>query len=125
MKTIALAYLNEANEVVAWSADTFGSPREYPKTYGDGVSVREMLSKKFKTRELFGEGVSRGIGGVNLAAGIIMEDSLKGDRVIFEEKGVVKSQIMELPIETDYKENLPKWAQVKESIDNKTYTPLV
>lgn len=45
--TIALAYTNETNAIIAWSSDIFGSPGKYPKTYTDNKKNRNMLVEKF------------------------------------------------------------------------------
>lgn len=122
--TIALAYLNKDGEIVAWSADTFGSPREYPKTYMDTPKHREMLSKKFKSREEFGDIASDFILSQNLGAGILMKDSLAADKDIFTEKGIISSAVVNLNIETNYTRgiDLPKWENVKNCIDSKDYS---
>jgi hypothetical protein len=119
--TIALAYLNKEGEIVAWSADTFGSPRDYPKTYEDCLKNRDMLSRKFRNREEFGNATSDLIGSLNSFGGAIMKASLEVDKDIFSEKGIISSKIIELPIETDYKIDLPKWESVKNCIDSRNY----
>lgn len=121
--TIALAYLNKDGEIVAWSADTFGSPRDYPKTYQDTPEHREMLSKKFKDREEFGELASNLVSHHTELGGAIMKASLEADKDIFSEKGIVSSRIVELNLVTDYTRgiDLPKWEGVKNCIDTKDY----
>ena len=120
--TLALAYTNDKGEVVAWSADTFGSPRKYPKTYQDSEKIREMLSKKFKDREDFGRKTASFLSTQNSAGGSIMSASLDADKDVFTEKGVTKSVLVTLDLHTDNKRNLfPKWEQVKDCVDNKKY----
>lgn len=122
--TIALAYLNSEGEIVAWSADTFGSPRNYPKTYRDSEETREMLNKKFKERKQFGEVVTELVNQHNDIGGAIMAGSLNNNEDIFAEKGIVKAQIVSLNLVTDYsgKNYSPSWEQVKECIDDKDYS---
>jgi hypothetical protein len=122
--TIALAYLNSQKEIVTWSADTFGSPRTYPKTYMDHAKNREMLRKKFASREEFGETVTELVSNHTDIGGAIMAASLKVDKDIFTEKGIVTSQIVFLNLVTDYTRGIdtPKWEHVKTCIDAKDYT---
>lgn len=120
--TIALAYLNSEGEIVAWSADTFGSPRDYPKTYRDTEENRVMLLKKFKTREKFAESAIKEVTRHTDVGGAIMAASIEADKDIFSEKGIIKSQIVALNLVTDYSINLPTWEQVKTCINDKDYT---
>lgn len=122
--TIALAYLNSQGEIVAWSADTFGSPRDYPKTYEDSEEQREVLRAKFKSRVKFGEAAVEEISTYNNVRAAIMAASIEADKDIFSEKGIVSSQIVSLNLITDYTRDvdLPKWDQVKNCIDNKDYS---
>lgn len=122
--TIALAYLNKEGEIVAWSADTFGSPRNYPKTYMDKPETQQMLLRKFRSREEFGNTTSDFIGSQNPVGGAIMKASLEADKDIFSEKGIVSSAVVSLNIETNYTRgiDLPKWEDVKNCIDMKDYT---
>ena len=108
--TVALAYTNENGEVVAWSADTFGSPRKYPKTYQDSEQTREMLSKKFKSREAFDKKAANVIGELNSVGGVIMSASLNADNDLFSELGVTGSVLVCLDLVTDYERgvDLPK-----------------
>lgn len=121
--TVALAYTNENGEVVAWSADTFGSPRKYPKTYQDSEKTREMLSKKLGDREEFGRKAAKVVSDNNLVAGALMSASLERDRELFVEKGVTGFALFALDLHTDYMRDLdlPKWKDVVECVDNKRY----
>jgi hypothetical protein len=121
--TVALAYTNENGEVVAWSADTFGSPRNYPKTYQDSEQVRDMLSKKLSDREEFANGAINVVSKANSGAGALMGASLRSDKNKFAELGVTGWALAELELHTDYKRDLdlPKWSQVVECVDNKKY----
>ena len=120
--TLALAYTNDKGELVAWSADTFGSPREYPKTYKDSPETREMLSKKLGTRQDFGKTASKVIRDANTAAGVLMTASLSGDNKFFDEN-VTGYVLVTLDLVTDYDRNVdtPKWNEVQSCVDNKQY----
>ena len=121
--TVALAYTNDKGEVVAWSADTFGSPRKYPKTYQDCDETRLMLSKKFKSREGFGEKAANKIGELNSVGGAIMSASLNADKDLFSKLGVTGSVLVKLDLVTNYARgvDLPKWKDVEDCVDNKKY----
>lgn len=121
--TLALAYTNDNGEVVAWSADTFGSPRKYPKTYQDSEKTREMLSKKFEERREFGRKTANFVSTQNSAGGALMSASLERDTDLFDELGVTGFALAELDLHTDYKKDLdsPKWHEVTECVDNKKY----
>ena len=125
--TIALAYLNNKNEIVAWSADTFGSPRNYPKTYISCEKNIDTLKNKFTSREKFAEEVVKLLGNHNKSGGQIMENSISKDKNIFEEKGIIKSQIYQLELITDYDKDLgsPGWDNIKNCINNKKYKLLI
>lgn len=121
--TLALAYTNDNGEVVAWSADTFGSPRKYPKTYQDSEKTREMLSKKFEERVEFARKAGLFVSTQNAAGGALMSASLERDTDLFDELGVTGFALAELDLHTDYKKDLdsPKWHEVTECVDNKKY----
>lgn len=120
--TLALAYTNDKGELVAWSADTFGSPREYPKTYRDCPETREMLSRKLSTRKSFAEKVLNVISGANAGAGALMGTSLSGDDKFFDEN-VTGYVLVTLDLVTDYTRgvDLPKWEDVEACVNNKQY----
>jgi len=120
--TLALAYTNDKGELVAWSADTFGSPRSYPKTYKDSPETREMLSRKLSTRKNFADGASKIMSEVNPGAGALMKASLSGDDKFFEEN-VTGYVLVALDLVTNYDRNVdtPKWDEVQDCVDNKQY----
>jgi hypothetical protein len=120
--TLALAYTNDKGELVAWSADTFGSPREYPKTYRDTPETRAMLSRKLNTRKPFGTLAHKLISEANAGAGAIMEASLSGDDKFFAEN-VTGYVLVTLDLVTDYTRgvDLPKWEDVESCVNNKQY----
>jgi hypothetical protein len=124
--TVALAYTNENGDVVAWSADTFGSPRKYPKTYQDSEKTREMLSKKLGDREEFGRKAANVVSNYNSVGGALMSASLKRDNNLFVELGVTGFALYELDLVTNYKRgvDLPKWKDVEQCVDNKRYRKL-
>lgn len=124
--TVALAYTNENGEVVAWSADTFGSPRKYPKTYQDSEKTREMLSKKLGDREEFTTKAANFVSTQNSVGGALMSAGFESDKKLFVELGVTGFALFTLELHTDYKRDLdsPKWAQVVECVDNHKYKKL-
>lgn len=122
--TIALAYLNKEGEIISWSADTFGSPREYPKTYLDSEETRKMLKKKFESREKFGEAVSDTISSVSPVAGSLMKESLKEDSKKFIDREIVSSAIYLLQLITDYSKGIPERLDVIGCINDRAYTRL-
>jgi hypothetical protein len=120
--TLALAYTNDKGELVAWSADTFGSPRSYPKTYKDSPEIREMLSRKLSTRKNFADGASKIMSKVNPGAGALMKASFSGDDKFFAEN-VTGYVLVTLDLVTDYTRgvDLPKWEDVEACVNNKQY----
>jgi hypothetical protein len=119
--TIALAYLNSKGDIVKWSSDTFGTPYHYPKKYNDSEENRTMLSNKVKDSPAFNTAVVRVLDNHNTDASALVQSSLAHSEKIFKENDIVSWKIVNLHLITDYKENLPKWEDVKDCIDNKKY----
>lgn len=122
--TIALVYLDKDINVIAWSADTFGSPRSYPKTYRDTKENREMLARKWKNieKDLKKEYEEfKSFDKVNPLGGHLVNKGLKSNRSFLLEKKVKYGLITRLSITTDYEKDLPKWDTVKECIDSKNF----
>jgi len=119
--TIALAYTNDAGEVVAWSSDTFGSPSKYPKTFKDNEHNVEMLSKKFNSKNEFLQKFTEVVKTANSFAGMLIESSNKSNETFFTKNGVTGTKLFKLDLLTDYKEGHPKWEDVVKVVDEKKY----
>lgn len=116
-KAIALAYVNEKNEIVGWSADSFGSPYKYPKIYSDSESTRKMLNEKFSGIQSAYRTASEVLGKLNPYAAIYIEDGADSTKSFFKKNNVVGARIVRL--------NVPYegsgYNKVKECIDNQDY----
>ena len=125
--TVALAYFNSKNELVAWSSDSFGSPYKYPKTYQDTEEVRERLLNRVKDLNKVHEntkGFADFLEHHNTVASVLVRASNERNTKFFTENDVVCGKIVELDLVSDYSRDnySPKWDEVVECVDNKKYS---
>jgi hypothetical protein len=120
--TIALAYVDKDDNVVAWSSDTFGTPSKYPKTYMESEKNFTMLSKKFE--QLMGRKDFTSLKKVNPVANDILDFGTKKSKEYLEYHGVVGSRVARLDLVTNYERGnySPTWDQVTKCVDNGNFS---
>lgn len=101
-KTICFAYYGDG-KFLGWYADTFGSIRTIPKTYGNSEHQVGVIERNFrnKMRRLTGKGELDSVKVIdshNGVAGGMLKSGLDADEKILNEYSIIELRIAKCPI---------------------------